>query len=69
MSSTLSHQVKEDSEAHAPATDDIETDVLVCQRCGGHDVARSRRRTWERPLGWLGVLPYRCLCCWQRFYH
>ncbi len=38
-----------------------------CRRCGERQVGRSHRRLWEHPLSWLGVLPYRCLCCLARF--
>jgi DNA-directed RNA polymerase subunit RPC12/RpoP len=71
MSGTLSYQGTKDRAAHAalaPAADDVETGVLVCRRCGSDEVTRSHRRKWERPLGWIGILPYRCLRCWGRFY-
>jgi hypothetical protein len=56
--SALSPQLTKGSEAHR----------LVCRRCGCDEVARSHRRTWERAFSWIGILPYRCLGCWRRFY-
>jgi hypothetical protein len=61
------------SPAPTPCADAVEPRALAstrapCQRCGSADVSRSRRRVWERPLSWLGVFPYRCLCCLARFY-
>jgi hypothetical protein len=39
-----------------------------CQRCGSRELTRSRRRTWERVLGWTGLKPYRCQACDLRCY-
>jgi len=39
-----------------------------CPRCGSLDLTRSRRRAWDYPPSWFGLLPYRCLCCLARFH-
>ena len=40
-----------------------------CPYCGGSDVYRSKRRgPWEKALSWLGILPYRCQYCYQRYF-
>jgi hypothetical protein len=37
-----------------------------CPVCESGELRRSRIRFWEEPLKVLGILPYRCLCCWYR---
>jgi hypothetical protein len=50
------------------AKSSLSASARSCRRCGQQQVGRSRRRVWEHPLSWFGVLPYRCLCCLARFY-
>jgi len=45
------------------------TDVLSCPRCESELLHRSRRyNTYEHILGMVGVRPYRCEACNERFY-
>jgi transposase-like protein len=38
---------------------------LKCPSCESGDIARSRRKFYEKPLFWLK--PYRCHACLRRF--
>jgi len=40
---------------------------VECPRCGSVDVRRSHRRRFERLLGTVFLLPFRCLACNHRF--
>jgi DNA-directed RNA polymerase subunit RPC12/RpoP len=42
--------------------------ALICPSCGNKNVHRSHRRWYERPLVFMGVRPYRCHDCHQRFF-
>src|SRR5712691_1075215 len=42
--------------------------AVVCPKCGGDDVRSSMRRVWEWVLILLGLSPFRCLACGNRFY-
>jgi hypothetical protein len=41
----------------------------ACPKCRSMEVRRSRRRSvFDRFLGLMGFMPYRCLACYQRFH-
>jgi hypothetical protein len=41
----------------------------VCRACGSKHVARSSRRSlFEKLISFLGILPYRCQDCLDRFF-
>jgi hypothetical protein len=39
-----------------------------CPRCGSDDTRRSKRRGAERLLSHVGLWPYRCGACGERFH-
>jgi DNA-directed RNA polymerase subunit RPC12/RpoP len=38
-----------------------------CPRCGSGYLVRSHRKGWEQWISALGVFPYRCDACGERF--
>ena len=43
-----------------------EVSGMKCVYCGRDELRRSVTRFWERPLRWLGFVPYRCASCLRR---
>jgi hypothetical protein len=41
---------------------------MICPHCGSKKVHRSRRRWYEYPMRLIGIRPYRCHQCCERFF-
>jgi len=52
---------------HDQRTERVISEPLRCPRCQGCEIARSRRRWYEEPLGLVGLRPFRCRSCYCRF--